>query len=315
MWESFQVAFNAVAPFLILLGIGYGAVRLKIADRDFMNKLNTLNFKLFFPFMMFYNVYNATPEDLPSVKLMLTGPISLILVVVLLLLIVPRIVKENPRRGTIIQAIFRSNFIIYGIPLTTYVFGNEKSSVCGMMVLIMVSLFNVCSVVVLEMFREGGKVRVKPLLLGVIKNPLMQGCIAGLLFYLLQIKLPVFITTPLSSLSGVATTLALVVLGANLKFGEIRKNSRAISVTLAIRLILLPLVMLPFGYLIGLRGVELFLILMIFGTPVATSSYPMAQNMGGDGVLAGQLVFISTVLSLGTIFLFIFAMSRLGLLV
>ena len=84
---------------------------------------------------------------------------------------------------------------------------------------------------------------------------------------------------------------------------------------LVIRLILLPLVMVPFGYMIGLRGVELFLILMIFGTPVATSSYPMAQNMGGDGPLAGQLVFVSTVASLATIFLFIFTMSRLGLLV
>ena len=41
----------------------------------------------------------------------------------------------------------------------------------------------------------------------------------------------------------------------------------------------------------------------------------MAQNMGGDGQLAGQLVFVSTVASLATIFLFIFAMSRLGLLV
>ena len=73
--------------------------------------------------------------------------------------------------------------------------------------------------------------------------------------------------------------------------------------------------MVPFGYLIGLRGVELFLILMIYGTPVATASYPMAQNMGGDGQLAGQLVFTSTVASLATIFLFIFTMSRLGLLV
>ena len=314
MWDSFMVAFNAVAPFLVLLGTGFGAVRLKVADREFMNKLNTLNFRLFFPFMMFNNVYSAKPEDLPSVKLMLFGPLSLLLLVALLVVIVPKIVKENPRRGTIIQAIFRSNFIIYGIPLTTYVFGQEKSSVCGMMVLIMVSLFNVCSVAVLEMFREGGKVRLKPLLLGVIKNPLMQGCIAGLLCYLLQIRLPSFLTTPLSSLSGVATTLALVALGANLRFGELRKNSRAVSAVLMTRLVVLPLIMLPIGWLIGLRGVELFLVLMIYGTPVATASYPMAQNMGGDGTLAGQLVFVSTVASLGTIFLYIFAMSSLGLL-
>ena len=40
----------------------------------------------------------------------------------------------------------------------------------------------------------------------------------------------------------------------------------------------------------------------------------MAQNMGSDGPLAGQLVFISTVISLGTIFCFIFFLNQLGLL-
>ena len=315
MLESFLVAFNAVGPFLVLLGIGFAAVRLKLTDREFMNRLNKLNFRLFFPFLMFNNVYGAKPENMPSAKLMITGAASVILLVVLLVIVVPRIVKENPRRGVVIQGIFRSNFIIYGIPLTTYVFGEERSSVCGMMILIMVSIFNVAGVVVLELFREGGKVRLKPLLLGIAKNPLLQGCVAGLLLYLLQIRLPAFLATPVSSLASLATTLALVVLGANLRFEELKKNSRIISAVLAIRLILLPLVMVPFGYLIGLRGVELFLILMIFGTPVATSSYPMAQNMGGDGQLAGQLVFVSTVASLATIFLFIFSMSRLGLLV
>ena len=309
-----MVAFNAVAPFLILLGIGFAAVRLKMTDRPFMDRLNALNYKLFFPFLMFNNVYSAKPENMPSMKLILTGVISVTLLVVLMMIVVPRIVKENPRRGVVIQGVFRSNFIIYGIPLTTYVFGTERSSICGMMILIMVSLFNVAAVIVLETFREGGKVQFSKLLLGIIKNPILQGCIVGLVFYLLQIRLPAFIATPVSSLAGLATNLALVILGANLKFEELRKNRRVISVVLLVRLILLPVVMVTFAYLIGLRGVELFLILMIFGTPVATSSYPMAQNMGGDGQLAGQLVFVSTVASLLTIFMFIFALSQLGLL-
>ena len=309
-----MVALNAVAPFLVLLGIGFAAVRLKLTDRPFMDRLNALNFKLFFPFLMFNNVYSAKPEDMPSLKLILTGVISVTLLVVLLMAIVPRIVKENPRRGVVIQGIFRSNFIIYGIPLTTYVFGAERSSICGMMILIMVTLFNVSGVIVLESFREGGKVQFSKLMPGIVRNPLLQGCIVGLVFYLLQIKLPAFIATPVSSLAGLATNLALVILGANLKFEELRKNRRVISVVLLVRLILLPVLMVTFAYLIGLRGVELFLILMIFGTPVATSSYPMAQNMGGDGQLAGQLVFVSTVASLLTIFVFIFALSQLGLL-
>ena len=315
MFESFMVALNAVAPFLILLSVGFLAVRTGLTDRAFMNRLNTLNFRLFFPFLMFNNIYGAKPENLPSLTLMIAGPLSVILVILVLMWIVPRIVKENPRRGVIIQGIFRSNFIIYGIPLTTYVFGAEKSSVAGMMTLIMVSLFNTAGVIVLEIFREGGKVRLKPLLLGLLKNPLLQGCAAGLLFYLLQIRLPDFIASPVSSLASLATTLAMIVLGANLVFEELKKNRKPITAVLLVRLVLLPLIMLPLGWLIGLRGVELFLILMIYGTPVATASYPMAQNMGGDGQLAGQLVFVSTVASLGTIFLFIFTMSQLGLLI
>ena len=279
MLESFMVALNAVAPF--------------------MNRLNALNFRLFFPFLMFNNIYSATPEGLPSVTLLIAGPLSVILLILILMLVVPRIVKENSRRGVIIQAVF----------------GAERSSVCGMMVMIMVSLFNIAAVIVLEIFQDGGKVRLKPLLLGLLKNPLLQGCAAGLLFFLLRIRLPGFIASPVSSLATMATTLAMIVLGANLVFEEIRKNRKTITVVLLVRLILLPLITLPLGWLSGLRGVELFLILMIFGTPVATASYPMAQNMGGDGQLAGQLVFVSTVASLGSIFLFIFLMSRLGLLV
>ena len=264
---------------------------------------------------MFNNIYSAKPEELPSLTLMLFGPLSVILLILVLILTIPRIVKDNSRRGVIIQAVFRSNFIIYGIPLTASVFGAEKSSVCGIMVMIMVTLFNTAAVIILEIFREGGRVRPLPLLLGLLKNPLLQGCAAGLVFFLLKIRLPAWITSPVSSLAGIATTLAMIVLGASLIFDELKKNRRTITAVLIIRLIVLPLVMVPLGWLIGLRGVELFLVLMIFGTPVATASYPMAANMGGDGQLAGQLVFVSTVASLGTIFLFIYAMSRLGLLV
>lgn len=313
MLESFRVAFGAVAPFLILLGIGSLIIRLRVADRPFMNRLNALNFKVAFPFMMFNSIYSANPEDAPSLKLILTGVLAVLALILLLMLVVPRLIRENPRRGVIIQAAFRSNFVIYGLPLTLSVFGAEKSSVVGMMVMIIVSLFNVASVVVLEIFR-GEKVHPGRLMLGLLKNPLLQGCAVGLVFYLFQWKLPDWVRSPVSSLSSMATTLALLTLGASLRFEGLRANRRIISWFLLFRLVLLPLVMMVFAWAIGLRGIELFLILMIFGTPSATASYPMAQNMGGDGELAGQLVFTSTVFSLLTIFCFIFALSRLGLL-
>ena len=74
------------------------------------------------------------------------------------------------------------------------------------------------------------------------------------------------------------------------------------------------MILVTLAYLIGLRGIELFLVVAVFGTPVASSSYPMAISMGGDGELAGQLVFISTVLAIVTLFIWILGMSVNGLL-
>ncbi len=60
---------------------------------------------------------------------------------------------------------------------------------------------------------------------------------------------------------------------------------------LGFRLLLLPLVMLSLAWALGFRGMELFLVLMVFGTPVAASSYPMAQNMGATAPWRGSWCF------------------------
>lgn len=314
MWDSFLVALNAVMPFLIYLLIGFGMVRFRWTDRPFLEKLNKLTFRAFFPIMMFQNIYSITPEGMPSAKLLLMVGISLLLLILLLMAIVPRIVKENPRRGVIIQGIFRSNFLLYGVGLTVSVYGSEASAVASVLVMEVVSMYNIAAVIVLETFQGQGKSSSGELILKLLKNPLLQGCILGLVVFALKIRLPVFLEKPISSLASIATPLAMITLGGTLRFEALRRNRNTLVPILFVRLLALPVVMVSIAYMIGLRGVELFLVLMVYGTPVAASSYPMALNMGGDGELAGQLVFVSTVLSMGTVFGFIFLMSRLGLL-
>ena len=315
MTESLRISVEAVLPFLIYLGLGYFAVRVRIADTAFMNRLNKFTFTLIFPFMTFWNVYNATPETMPSLTLLLFAGIGILALEGLLLLIVPRIVKENARRGVIIQAIFRSNFALYGVPMTLTLFP-EGGSVAGVVLLEVVSIFNVTSVIILEYYNEanGGRVSLRALPGKLLRNPLLQGCVLGLVFFALGWRLPAMLETPVKALAGSATPVAMLTLGGTLSFAALGKNRRILTGTLAVRLILLPAAALALAYALGLRGVELFLVLMIAGTPIATSSYPMAANMGGDGELAGQLVFVSSVLSLVTIFGFIFALSQLGLL-
>ena len=57
--DSFWVALNAVMPFLLYIAFGYGTQHTKLVDEAFLDRLNTMVFKCFFPILMFYNVYKT----------------------------------------------------------------------------------------------------------------------------------------------------------------------------------------------------------------------------------------------------------------
>ena len=312
--ESFLVAVNAVIPFLFYITFGYTMKVKGIVTEEFLQKLNKMIFRLFYPFMTFYNIYKADASSLPSPKLMIFAGASILFLEVILVLIIPRIVKENPKRGVIIQAIYRSNFILFGLPLTLSVFGDSASSVAAMLITIVTTIYNTTSVVILEMFNTKGKTSAKDILLNVAKNPLLQGAVVGLVFFFCGIKLPNCLIKSISEFSNMTSPLALFVLGGTMQFSAISGNLKYLVPTLGFKLVALPAIILSISYAIGLRGVELFLMLALYGTPVAAASYPMAQNMGGDGELAGEFVVISTVVSTATLFCWIFFMKSVGLI-
>ena len=307
--ESFLVAVNAVIPFFCYLALGYTMKIRGVVKEEFLQKLNQMVFRVFYPFMTFYNIYKADAESLPRPLLLIFTGASILIVEALLIVIIPKIVKENPRRGVIIQAIFRSNFVLFGLPLTIAVFGDSAASIAAMMVTVVVSIYNI-----LEMFNGEGKSDIKKTLKAVAANPLLQGAIVGLIFFFLGIKLPGSLVTPIAAFSNMTSPLAIYVLGGTLQFKAIRKNLKYLVPTLICKLFFLPAIIIAIAYTFGLRGLELFLLIAVYATPVAAASYPMAQNMGGDGELAGQFVVISTAVSMFTLFLWIFFMKSVGLI-
>lgn len=312
--ESFFIALNAVIPFLCYISFGYVMKIRGAVKEEFLQQLNSMVFHLLYPFMTFYNIYKADANSLPRPLLLIFAGASILILEVILVLTVPRIVKENPRRGVIIQAIYRSNFILFGLPLTVSVFGDYASSVAAMLITVVVTIYNTTSVVILEMFNTDGEINVKEILVNVLKNPLLQGAVVGLIFFFGGIRVPSSLLKPIAAFADMTTPLALFVLGGTLHFNAIHGNLKYLVPTLTFKLVILPAIILAIAYMVGLRGLELFLLVAIYGTPVAAASYPMAQNMGGDGELAGEFVVISTAVATFTLFLWIFFLKSTGII-
>ena len=311
--ENLMVATNAVIPFMVYIILGAISKKYGLVKENFLKELNGVVFKVFFPFIMFNNLYDVDFGKLSGAGYVGFAVISTLVVIVLSFTIVPFFEKEDKRRGVIIQAIFRSNSVLYAIPLAQSVFGQDGATMASIVVAFVVPIYNVASVAILEYYR-GGKIAPGKLFINILKNPLIIGAIAGVLFNLLPVTMPQCLVLPIGELCSMATPLSLFVLGGTLHLSDIRKNLVPLSVGTLLKLILVPATLCFTMAQIGFRGSEFFVVFCMFATPVAAASYPMAQSMDADADLAGEYVVITTVLSIATIFCWILVLKNFGLI-
>ncbi|MBQ9071050.1 MAG: AEC family transporter [Clostridia bacterium] len=327
MLDDLLFTLNAVAPIIAMVLIGYVLKRLKFITPFGAKEMNKLVFKLFLPALLFFNVYNIKSFESVNFRYILFVCVIVLLIFGLGIVAAVLTTDNKKRRGAIAQAAFRSNYALIGIPLATSVFGDEGSAYATLLSAFSIPLFNVLAVIILSVFGGGEKrkVNVKKIILGIVKNPLIDAIALGVVALLVRgafvkygVSFRLLDITPLykvlSQVSAVATPLALIVLGANFEFSAIPGMKREIAVGVIMRCVVAPIVGLSIAYLLGgFSGAEFAVFVSVFGTSVAVSSAPMAQEMDSDATLAGQLVVWTTVISAFTLFVFIYLLRVIGI--
>ena len=315
--KNIIVSFNVIAPVFFLMVLGYLLVNYtSLADRKLTKQANAIVFKIFLPCMLFYNVYQSDigAEIHSRIKLCIWAAGGLLILFVLLCLIVPKVVKQENQQGVVIQGIFRSNYVIFGVAVVQNMYGVKSTTTAAILSAILVPMYNFLAVVALSIFGEKRETDWKKIILDIVKNPLIISSVLGIIFSLLGIRLPTAVDTTVQDLAKLSTPIAFMILGGDLDFSKVRGNLKVASVVLTIKLVILPLIMIPMIVMMGYRDADLLSGLLAYQTPVAVSSYIMAQQAGADGQLAGQLVVFSSVLSIFTLFVTILILRTIGLL-
>ena len=129
MFDSFLVALNAIMPTFLLLAFGYFLKHKNFVSSEFLKQTNTLTFKFFLPFLLFNNIYKTEITEAIDGMTFTIAVGSLLFLFAVLCIVVPRVVREPKQRGVIIQGLFRSNYVIFGVSLVTNVFGAEAALV------------------------------------------------------------------------------------------------------------------------------------------------------------------------------------------
>jgi len=311
--ENLRISASVVLPMLIMMCVGYASRASGIITKDTLLKVNKLLFRVFLPILLLRNVYTSDIESAFNGKLMIFALCLITGLYLVIFAVICLLEKDNAKRGTLVQAIFRSNFIIFGIPVLSTLYGEDSTGVAAVLTAAIVPLYNVLAVVTFEIFR-GTKPDIPKILKGIITNPLIIASLLGAIVLFSGIEMPKILDSAIADIGKIATPLAFVILGGLFNFDSIRGGIRQISIGLLGRLVIFPLIGLSLAVLFGFRGPELAVVMIMSGSPPAVSSFTMAQQMGGDGELAGSLVILGSILSIFTIFVITFILKTLGYL-
>ena len=311
--DSLFLSLEIVLPLFLLMAVGYVIKLTGLMNETSVKQTNKVIFKIFLPLLVFCNIYNTELSESFDSHLLLYAVAGVAIQFVLSLCLAVLTEKENSRRGVMLQGMFRSNFVLFGIPISTALFGETAAGLASILIAVIIPMYNVLAVVSLEIF-NGKRPNVGKILVGIITNPLIIASAVGILFVALRIPLPTPIYDTVSDLGSIATPLAFVILGASFSFGDVGRYVKELFVVLSTKLLVFPALFLGIALLLGFRGAPLAVLLTVFGAPIAVSSFTMAQQMGGDDKLAGQLVVFSSILSIGTMFLIIFFLKEMAFL-
>ena len=307
---------NVVVPIFLLIILGYFLTRIKLWDGHFLKVANEVCFKCLLPVLLFYNVATANIFEVFNLKLIVYVCLCACLLCGSLFLIVPIFVKDKKRIGVMIQGTFRSNFLLFGVPLGLSIGGNEGAVLAAVVASFYVPVINMLSVISLYAFSEAENKNIKSALLGIVKNPLIIGGVSGLIFSLIRnsigFEMPEILDTTLFNIKSAATPIAFLILGGDLKFGSMLRNVKFSALSVLGKTVIIPALMLTISSLLGFGKLEMAILVAVFATPNAVSSYAMARNYEADYELAGEIITLGTLLSVVTMFIFITMAKSFG---
>ena len=103
---------------------------------------------------MFNNIYGSDFSSVFSPKSLAFAVIGVFTIYFLSIGFTLLVEKSNYSRGAMIQAIYRSNFVLMGLPIAANIFGKDKLGMTAVLVAVVVPIYNMLAVITLEIFER-----------------------------------------------------------------------------------------------------------------------------------------------------------------
>ena len=275
-----------VAPVFLLAAVGFGWVKLGFEYR--LQFVTRLAMTLAVPCLIFTALVNTTlaPAALTQLTLASVAAYAVVSFVVLLLV---RLARLDQR--TFAAPVIFGNTGNLGLPLALFAFGEVGLEYAVVVFAVMALLSFTFGIWLVAGSGSFGKA---------LSEPLMWATVLGAVFLWQGWQLPTFLDNTLGLIGQMAIPLMLITLGvavARLSPGGI---GQAIVLSLA-KLVLCIGCAWVVGDWFELDKAAFGILVLQVATPVAVTSYMLAEKYGADAEAVAGLVVVSTVMAIGAL--------------
>jgi len=293
------IVLNSLFPIFVLLLLGQILKSRGLTNEAFLRTSDRLIYFFFFPVMLFWKIGGASFDGGIDWLFVVAG-VAPFLTMFLLSTLLIYVCRVSPyQAGSFSQSCYRFNTYI-GVAVVINSLGTEGIKYFGLLIGFVIPLVNLFAVAVLIWF-SGEKLESKQRFVitarTIISNPLILGCMAGILYSQMVGRFPVFIDNSLALISMAALPLALISIGGSLTFNGVRENLKLSLLGALLKLLVLPVIGYFYFSVFGVTGVPLKVGLIFFALPVSTAIYVLSSQLQSDTDLASSAIVLSTVLS------------------
>lgn len=314
--ENLIFSLNATIPVFLVMVIGYILKNLKMVDEPFVKTLNSFNYTVTLPVLLFKDICESDFLAVWDTGYVLFCFFSTLSCIAVIWIITAKVYHKKDLIGEFVQASYRGSAAVLGIAFIQNIYGN--AGMAPLMIIGTVPLYNVAAVIILSLTGPESQglsaAALKKALKGIATNPIILSILAGILASLLPFEFPFIVSKTISSISVLATPLALIGLGAGFEGKKALAEIKPTLLCSAIKLILQPAVFLPVAILMGFRTDKLVAILIMLGAPSTVSCYIMAKNMKHHGILTSSVVVATTFLSSITLTFWLYLLKSFSLI-
>jgi len=293
----------SLLPVFLVIALGHLIRRVNLIGESDWASIDRLAYYVLFPAILIKEIGAADFAGVPVVRMAAAMMLAVVAFGVLLLLARPALKRalgmNEPQFTSLFQGATRwHTFIALAVlPLTL---GPGSLALAAVSMAAMIPLLNVMTIVVMTVCL-GGRLDAAAISKAIATNPFVVGTAIGLAVAAGGVQPAPSLVSVLDIVGRGALGVALLSVGAGLRFDQLRRTGAAVMAATVMKLVAMPLAMVAFTTLLGVGGLPQAVAVISGAVPTGSGGYILARQMGGDAPMFAAILTLQVIVSAVTL--------------